>query len=555
MKCVAVLLLTVLAAVRANDPVVRTAQGQLRGSVLRTVDGRDIFSFRGVPFAKPPVGDLRFKAPVPVESWDGIRNATEDGFACPQRWGSFGTRSEDCLFLNVYTTKLDVTTPRPVVVFFHPGGYFSVSGNSIWAGPNYLLDEDIVVVTANYRLGALGFLSLRDANLPGNYAMKDQVQVLRWVQENIAAFGGDAGSVTLAGYSAGAFSVILHMVSPMSQGLFHRAMAMSGSPLVEMVAGRPEDQARKQATLLNCTAEPVEEMVNCLRQKEARDFIGTFLSFREFANDPMLVFGPVVEPDLGDGTERFLTADPQELLLAGNFTKVPLMIGHTTMEFHWKGLQILQNSNWTEEMNSDFERIAPISFLYERGTEKSRRITAGLRKYYLKDQPITNASATGLGQLYSDSIIIFPVHRAAKLISAKNTAPVYFYKFSYAGRYSYVYDPLDSQRTYGVVHHDDLLYLFYNPTGSFKLFTPQDEEFPTMKKMIKIWSNFMKEGNPTPERTSLLSNVTWEPYTADNLKYLDIGSTLSMKEGLYSERIATWERLFPLPHTTNVKKG
>ncbi|XP_067006682.2 juvenile hormone esterase [Anabrus simplex] len=554
MKCVAVLF-AVLAAVRANGPVVRTAQGQLRGSVLKTVDGRDIFSFRGVPFARPPVGDLRFKAPVPMESWDGIRNATEDGFVCPQDWNGYGTRSEDCLFLNVYTTKLDVTTPRPVVVFLHPGGYYSVTGNSVWAGPQYLLDEDIVLVTANYRLGALGFLSLRDAKLPGNYAMKDQVQVLRWVQENIAAFGGDAGSVTLAGYSAGSFSVILHMVSPMSQGLFHRAIAMSGSPLVEMVAGRPEDQARKQAALLNCTTDSAEEMVNCLRQKNADDFVATFPSFAEFAYDPMLVFGPVVEPDFGDGAERFLTADPQELLLAGNFSKVPLMIGHTTLEFAWKSLQILRNSNWTEEMNTDFERIAPISFLYERGTEQSRRITAGLRKFYLKDQPITNASETGLGQLYADGIIIFPAHRAAKLISAKNTAPVYFYKFSYAGKYSYIYDPPGSQTPYGVVHHDDLLYLFYNPSEFFKLFTPQDEEFQTMKKMIKIWSNFMKEGNPTPERTSLLSNVTWEPYTGDNLKYMDIGSRLSMKEGLYNERVATWERLFPLPHTTAVKNG
>nr|CAH7758726.1 unnamed protein product [Callosobruchus chinensis] len=125
--------------------------------------------------------------------------------------------SEDCLMVNVYSTK--VRNPkRPVIVFIHAGGYYSVGSTSTWAGPNYYLDQDIVLVTINYRLATLGFLSTGTKEAPGNNGMKDQVEALRWIKHNIASFGGDPDSVTIQGYSAGGFSVILHMISPMSQG-------------------------------------------------------------------------------------------------------------------------------------------------------------------------------------------------------------------------------------------------------------------------------------------------------------------------------------------------
>ncbi|XP_067005694.2 juvenile hormone esterase [Anabrus simplex] len=544
-----------LVAVSADELVVRTTQGQLRGSVMKTVEGKDIFAFRGVPFAKAPVGDLRFRAPQPAEPWEGVRNATEDGAPCPQISENFGVPSEDCLTLNVYTTKIPKTKGdqlRPVIIFFHPGGYFSLTGNSVFAGPQYIMDQDIVLVSSNYRLGALGFLSMQDANLPGNYGMKDQVQVLRWVKNNIAAFGGDPNSVTIFGYSAGSRSVFLHMMSPMSKGLFHRCIAMSASPIKPSDGRSPVELAKKLADLVNCPSTSSKQIVDCLRQKSAEEIYTTLRKFREFGYNPITVFRPEVEPDLGDGSERFLIGDPHELAVAGKFVHVPLITGYTTLEFGWKALQIIGNSSLAKEMTDDFERVGPIVFGYERGTEKSHQISRELRKFYLKDQPITNASEQALGQLYSDSIINFPEDRSVKLISRKSSAPVYFYKFSYAGRWSYIYHPPGSKKPYGVVHHDDLIYLFHN-SALHPFITPRDAEYQTMKKLTKIWADFARGGDPTPEASPLLNNVKWEPFTEKNLKYLDIGSALDMKRGLYQDRIAVWEKLFLIPGPAAVK--
>lgn len=175
--------------------------------------------------------------------------------------------SEDCLRLNVYTRSLTPVKKRPVIIYFHPGGFYELSAQSkSVAGPEYLLDHNIVFVTANYRLGLLGFLATGTKEAPGNNGLKDQVEVLRWIQKHIDRFGGDPNSVTLMGYSAGGMSVTLHLVSPMSRGLFHRAISMSGAATSQWTI--PNEQlflAKKQAQLLNCSDESVESIMECFK--------------------------------------------------------------------------------------------------------------------------------------------------------------------------------------------------------------------------------------------------------------------------------------------------
>ncbi|KAG5884816.1 hypothetical protein JTB14_012024 [Gonioctena quinquepunctata] len=212
-----------------NEPSVTTTLGQIKGTIITSRLGKPINSFRGIRYAKAPVNELRFKPPVPIEKWEGVLDATKDGPLCPQP--TYDPVSEDCLFINVYSTKLPIGSEnpkRPVIVFIHSGGLYSLGSASYWNGPNYLLDQEVVLVTFNYRLGALGFLSTGDKEAPGNNGLKDQVAALKWVKHNIASFGGDPNSVTLLGHGSGAMSVVLHMVSPMSQDLFHKAAAMSG---------------------------------------------------------------------------------------------------------------------------------------------------------------------------------------------------------------------------------------------------------------------------------------------------------------------------------------
>lgn len=202
---------------------------------------------------------------MPVKPWPGVFDATEDGPMCIQHGDSQG-KSEDCLRLNVYTNDTMPSKKKAVLFYLHPGGFYESSGQSNYTvGPQHLMDTDIVLVSANYRLGTLGFLSTGTKEATGNYGLKDQVMALRWINENIDRFGGDPDSVTIMGYSAGAMSTTLHLVSPMSRGLFHRAIVMSGSTTSQW--NTPYEQlylAKKQARLLNCSDDSIENIMRCL---------------------------------------------------------------------------------------------------------------------------------------------------------------------------------------------------------------------------------------------------------------------------------------------------
>ncbi|XP_069689984.1 juvenile hormone esterase-like isoform X2 [Periplaneta americana] len=200
--------------------LVSKQEASVQGSQMTSRNGRNFCSFRGMPYAAPPVGPLRFKAPQPVDFWNKKWNATVDGPMCIQKTKPI-VGQEDCLYLNVYTplTTFPSVQTFPVIVYFHGGSMEKGSGVSTLYHPKYFLDKDIVLVTINYRLGVFGFISTGDDEAPGNFGLKDQVAALRWVRDNIAELGGDPNKVTLQGQSAGAQSINYHMFSPLSRGL------------------------------------------------------------------------------------------------------------------------------------------------------------------------------------------------------------------------------------------------------------------------------------------------------------------------------------------------
>lgn len=220
-----------------------------------------------------------------MDGWDDTLNATVDGFSCPQPFQDLVNNpvSEDCLILNVYSTKLPrggENPKRPVIVYLHSGGFYSVTSVSYWTGPQYFMDQDIVLVTVNYRLGSLGFISTGDREAPGNNGLKDQVEALKFVKSNIASFGGDPDSITICGYSAGAFSVSLHMLSPMSQGLFHKAIIMSGSIYGQYPIEKGQFHlAQKQAQLVGCPDDTSANIIRCLKTKSAVELGNSLLGF------------------------------------------------------------------------------------------------------------------------------------------------------------------------------------------------------------------------------------------------------------------------------------
>jgi para-nitrobenzyl esterase len=227
-------LLVTVTGCGADDPAptVRIESGRISGAL-----GDDgVRVYRGIPFAAPPVGDLRWRPPQPVEAWDGVRECIEFGPACPQPASMIGDtpalQDEDCLYLNVWTAAAD--EPLPVMVWIHGGGCTTGAGSqSVYDGARFAR-RGVVLVTINYRLGPLGYLAhpLLSAEsghgVSGNYGLLDQIATLQWVQRNIAQFGGDPDCVTIFGESAGAQSVCWLMVSPLAEGLFHRAIAESG---------------------------------------------------------------------------------------------------------------------------------------------------------------------------------------------------------------------------------------------------------------------------------------------------------------------------------------
>ncbi|XP_045478007.1 uncharacterized protein LOC123683151 [Harmonia axyridis] len=531
---------------------VDTPLGLYGGCYLTSRLGKTIYTFRGIRYAEPPINELRFKPPVPVKPHNGIYDATKDGPVCPQP--TKFKISEDCLLLNVYTTCINITRKKPVIVYLHAGGFYSGSSRSDSQGPQYLLDQDIVLVTINYRLATLGFLSLGLQEAPGNNGFKDQVVALKWIQSNIYAFGGDPDLVTLAGCSAGAASVSLHMVSPMSEGLFHRAIISSGSFLSNWLI--PKDQyglAQKQASIFGCIRyETTKHLMDCLNNATSQQYADSVMKFREFHNDPVIIWGPVLEDDFGQ--ERFLIEHPIKSAWYGNFTKIPIMAGITTKEFGYEAVDILLNPDLLKKLNNEWEKYAPIVFMYEQNSIKSKKISEGLKHAYFGYEPIDSNTTLYLQQLYADGITGFGVNRAVELFSTKNDNPVYYYNFAYPGRYSHYRCPCSNNTIhFGAVHQDDLIYLFQN-ADTFPKFTEKDPETKMVDRWTSVWADFAKTGEPLPKEPERFDRITWEPYKPNKERYLEAGQKFEIKDGLNKPWYQVWKNLFPLVDYFDLKK-
>jgi para-nitrobenzyl esterase len=308
-----------------QSTIVRTDQGRLRGYATK-----DHLVFKGIPFAKPPVGRLRFRAPRPVEPWGGTRDATQAGSACAQTI-QYGTPepqfkgSEDCLYLNVHVPR-GIRQPMPVMVFLHGGGFGQGDGGLYDPRP-VSGRGDVVVVTPNYRLGALGFLHQPGlgGRWAGNFGIADQQAALRWVRRNIVAFGGDRTNVTLWGESAGAYSVCAQLASPTARGLFDKAITQSGpcgnDLLTRKVATR---RAHAAAEELGCDSR--RHVAHCLRAVPTRALAD--LGFEEVRLTRFITNLPWM-PLAGTPA---IPVQPLRAARAGTVDRVPMIAGGTRDE-------------------------------------------------------------------------------------------------------------------------------------------------------------------------------------------------------------------------------
>ena len=296
---------------------------------------KSVSKFLGVPFAAPPTEELRLKPPQPPHYWKpDVHQAKKHGNICWQDtsfmfeflYNPFKKNysiSEDCLYLDIYTPNVRLSLP--VMVYIHGGGY--EAGAAIGYPSDHLALQGVVVVVIQYRLGPFGFLTTGDSAAPGNLGMLDQVEALKWVKDNIANFGGNPNKVTIFGESAGGSSVSLHLLSPLSKGLFHQAIAESGvgvSPWATQPTSFGLRFTKELAQKLNCPSSNHDEMVSCIQKKEAANIQQASASINYVFVD-YLRWAPVVD-------KNFLHDTPQNLRKKGDFKKAPLMISFNSNE-------------------------------------------------------------------------------------------------------------------------------------------------------------------------------------------------------------------------------
>ncbi|XP_048004028.1 juvenile hormone esterase-like isoform X2 [Leguminivora glycinivorella] len=514
-------------------PVVRVEHGELQGKVVETPNGKSFYSFQGIPYAKPPLGTLRFQAPQPLEPWDGVRDATSEGNISAQiRFDSdMYEGDENCLYLNVYTPSIDGEF-LPVMVYIHGGGLQFGSGSASSRGADYLVEKDVVVVTINYRCGALGFLSLNTPEIPGNAGLKDMIAALRWVKENINNFGGNSGNITLFGESAGGASVSVLTASPLSKDLISKAIIQSGNGLSSWAwQKQPLENAKKLAHLLGCESDEADDILEFLRATPAKEIVEAtrklFPSEMIFETG-VLGFTFVVEKEF-PGVEAAITESFTDLLTSGRVAEIPVMIGSTTLEFLRK------------VDTDDLQVFIPNELNVQRNSEEALEISNKFKSLYFKGNHTAIENLNGYFELISDKLITVDTHRYVQYLVHATTKPVYYYKFDYVGELNNSKKLVDSLDVHHAGHADELGYLFKSDSLEAVEATPQDIKM--RERMLRLWTNFAKSGNPTPDENHYIT-VTWHPVTKDNLYYLNLSNELSLNTNPDKERMALWDELY-----------
>nr|XP_034796273.2 cocaine esterase-like isoform X2 [Pan paniscus] len=481
------------------SPIRTTHTGQVLGSLVH-VKGADagVHTFLGIPFAKPPLGPLRFAPPEPPESWSGVRDGTTHPAVCLQDLTTMDSEvrnqvnvtipsvsmSEDCLYLSIYTpAHSHEGSNLPVMVWIHGGG-LAFGMASMYDGSMLAALEDVVVVTIQYRLGVLGFFSTGDKHATGNWGYLDQVAALRWVRQNIAHFGGNPDRVTIFGESAGGTSVSSLVLSPISQGLFHGAIMESGVALMPCLIASSGD----------VISTPFNGMI----------------------------------PGVVDGI--FLPRHPQELLASADFQPVPSIIGVNNDEFGW----IIPSVSSTYDTQKEMYREASQAVLQEMLRLMMLPPTFGdlLMEEYIEDNGDPQTLQAQFQEMMEDFLFVIPALQVAHF--QRSRAPVYFYEFQHQPSWVKNIRPPHVKADHG----DELPFVFGTFFwGNYVKFTEEEERLS--RKMMKYWANFARNGNPNGE------GLPHWPLFDQEEQYLQLNLQPAVGRALKAHRLQFWKKTLP----------
>uniref|UniRef100_A0A1B6LW49 Carboxylic ester hydrolase n=2 Tax=Graphocephala atropunctata TaxID=36148 RepID=A0A1B6LW49_9HEMI len=531
-----------------EPPVTSVTQGHLAGRWFVTRGGRTVAGFLGVPYAKPPLGAFRFKSPEPPSRWEGVLSATEDKPGCPQKKNlqKIPVRAnivdEDCLYINVFTPDVKACPKLSVMVYMHGGSFEFGTSSSAAFGPEYLLDEDIILVVFNSRLGILGFLSLEHPVLPGNLGLKDQRAALRWVKDNIAQFGGDPEKITIFGESTGAASVHYHLIFTAHEGLFRAGIADSGSARSPHVFQRPGTQralVEKLINVTNCPSDPVR-LVECLRHRSVSELLeiqGALKKTSSEIKQRTPLFRPVIEPDCVE--DALITTDPWNTTI-----DFPLLQGANEIDglLFTVDFEKDKTDMKFQMLNDNYRNILPFNLFFDDTSENPEEIANTLKTFYFEHKMIDREHYLDLAKMVSDDRINYGLVATTRA----NRGKTYFYQMNYKGSNTLV-RYLGSLAYYGVSHADELFFLFPLCGAGERNITESDTV--VSKQIVKMWTNFAKYLDPTPVGCP----VQWTPVSSSSIEYLNIGQhKISMEKAFLKRRMEFWSNL---PFRNKIEKG
>ncbi|XP_058804546.1 acetylcholinesterase-like [Phymastichus coffea] len=546
-----------------DDPlVVSTTSGLMRG-LSRTILDKEVHIYYGVPFAKPPIGPLRFRKPAPMEPWPGIYNATVmpnsciqeryeyfPGFEGEEMWNPNTNISEDCLYMNIWVPKKlrlrhkgggDSAEKKnhhqgmPILVWIYGGGYMTGTATlDVYDADIMAARSNAIIASMQYRVGAFGFLYLKDyleANddAPGNMGLWDQAMALKWLKDNAKVFGGDPELITIFGESAGGGSVSLHLMSPVTKGLARRGILQSGTlnaPWSYMSAERATEVARILVEDCGCNSTMLEDnpsrVMSCMRSVEART-----ISVQQW-NSYGGILGFPSAPTI-DGV--FLTKDPIELLKEKNFDKTEIIIGNNENEgtyfILYDFIDYFEKDNPSSLDRSKFIQI--INTIFKNMTKIEREAIA----FQYTEWENTNDEymyQRMVADIVADYFFICPSIHFAQLF-ADTGMKVYYYFFTQKSSTNMWGDWM------GVMHGDEIEYVFGHPLNSTLRYTERERDLAL--RMILAYSNFAMHGQPMDESE-------WPPYTRDNPSYFIFNAEKTeLGKGPRTTACAFWNEFMP----------
>jgi len=535
--------------------------GQLKGKEEVARGDVKYMSFLGIPYAQPPVGENRFRKPVPAKGWEGVKEAKNYASSCPQYPFFVKDKlvgNEDCLYLNVHTRSLD--GKKPVIVYIHGGAFIAGSGHT---DAKYMLEEDIVFVSLQYRLGVFGFLTTEDKSAPGNWGLHDQHLALKWVKQNIAKFGGNPEMITLIGMSAGGASVHYHLLSPQSDGLFHRALAMSGSALCWWAnIPNQKDTAIQLANKVGCPSDDSSDLVECLRGLPMEDVMAAqekLYSWKQgqIEVEPMNIWSP--RPDVEAGEEAILPVDPTIAMSAGQIQPVPFLVGVAESEGAWRAAGYLYKDENMAELLKDFNNVGPLALGLNGQVreDEMEEMLSKIKRYYLSAlvneedlEKRLRKTVSGLIFMLGDTMFNFPIDRMVKLHGNKEYAPVWLYQFNYKHNHSLA--AFDLNNPGKALKFEEQLEQLRRPTHAhelsmlFPMFEDvmgplSTEETKMSKKFVKLVVDFAIQGKPTQDGRYEMRD--WKNVADGQLSYFVFGRYSASNMGMpFQQRMKWWSQ-------------